>query len=54
MNYKIKSLLYLICFIATAITYYHLSEEKDLEKEAITVENKDTRTEILAGTDYEY
>jgi hypothetical protein len=52
MNYKIKSLLYLLCFIATAMVYNNLSEEKDLEKEAITVENKDARTEILADAEY--
>ena len=54
MNYKIKSLLYLVCFIVMALVYHQLSEDTDSEKEVLAIENAETPKEIVAETDYQY
>lgn len=54
MNYKIKSLLYLICFIATALVYDYLSKDTDTEKERLAIDKSETETEVITATDYQY
>lgn len=57
MNYKIKSLLYLIGFIAMALVYDSLSDDTDSEKKALAIDNIDkteTNTKVITATDYQY
>ncbi|HLT50628.1 MAG TPA: hypothetical protein VKZ93_01660 [Arenibacter sp.] len=57
MNYKIKSLLYLVVFIAMSLVYNQLSEDTDSEKKALAIDNIDnteTDTEVITATDYQY
>lgn len=54
MNYKIKSLLYLICFIAMALVYDQLSEDTESEKKVVAIDNTKTGPETITATDYQY
>lgn len=52
MNYKIKSLIYLICFIASALIYNQLSEARETKKEVVAVDSTQTTPEVITTTDY--
>ena len=55
MNYKIKSSLYLIGFIAMALLYDQLSEEADSKKEVLAAESVETpKEEVIVDLDYQY
>ncbi|MFD2791237.1 hypothetical protein KCTC52924_01899 [Arenibacter antarcticus] len=51
MNYRIKSLVYLIGFITSVLVYSQLQEETDTEKEVLTIESNNV-DDGIANTDY--
>jgi hypothetical protein len=48
MSYKIKSLLYFICFLVSALVYNNLSDNTESNKEIITIEKSKVNIEALA------
>ncbi|WP_157373933.1 hypothetical protein [Arenibacter certesii] len=49
MNYRIKSLFYLIGFVASALICNHLQEESTTEKEALTIESNEKVNNSIAS-----
>ena len=48
MSYKIKSLLYFICFLVSILIYNNLSEDTVTEEELLTTEPSKANVESLA------
>ena len=48
MSYKIKSLLYFICFLVSALVYNNLSNDTSTENEIISTEKSKANIEALA------
>ncbi|MDX1364434.1 hypothetical protein [Arenibacter latericius] len=49
MNYRIKSLFYLIAFVASALICNHLQEDSYNEKEVLTIENNEKVDNTIAS-----
>ena len=43
--YKIRSLIYLTCFITAAVVYYHIEEKELLESSILTSQTADIQAE---------
>ena len=48
MSYKIKSLLYFICFLVSALVYNNLSDDTTTNKDLISTEKSKVNIEALA------
>ncbi|MDO6604984.1 hypothetical protein [Arenibacter palladensis] len=48
MSYKIKSLLYFICFLVSAFVYNNLSDNTEVNKDLISIEKSEVTIEALA------
>jgi len=48
MSYKIKSLLYFICFLVSALVYNNLSDNTEVNKDIISIEKSKVTIEALA------
>ncbi|MCK0191604.1 hypothetical protein [Arenibacter sp. F20364] len=48
MSYKIKSLLYFICFLVSALVYNKLSEDTTTKNDLISIEKSEVNIETLA------
>ena len=48
MPYKIKSILYFICFLISAMVYNNLSDNTETNKDRISVKKSKITTEALA------
>ncbi|SHE76050.1 hypothetical protein SAMN03080594_1011201 [Arenibacter palladensis] len=48
MSYKIKSLLYFICFLVSALVYNNLSDNTEVNKDLISIEKSEVTIEALA------
>lgn len=48
MSYKIKSLLYFICFLISALVYNNLSSDTTSERELISTEKSKANIDALA------
>ncbi|RAJ07969.1 hypothetical protein LV92_03531 [Arenibacter echinorum] len=48
MSYKIKSLLYFICFLVSALVYNNLSDNTEANKELISTDKSKVTIEALA------
>ncbi|MDL5514216.1 hypothetical protein QSE00_20545 [Arenibacter sp. M-2] len=48
MSYKIKSLLYFICFLVSALVYNKLSDNTEVKKDVISTEKSTVTNEALA------
>ncbi|MCM4150948.1 hypothetical protein DHD05_05025 [Arenibacter sp. N53] len=48
MSYKIKSLLYFICFLVSALVYNNLSNDTPTENELISTKKSNANIEALA------
>ena len=48
MSYKIKSLLYFICFLVSVLVYNNLSDNSEVNKDLITNEKSKVTSEALA------
>lgn len=51
MSYKIKSLLYFICFLISAMVYNNLSDNTEDNKDRILVKKSNVTLEALADID---
>jgi hypothetical protein len=52
MNYRIKSLVYLIGFITAALVCNQLQEETDIEKKSLTIESNEKVNQDIASLEY--
>lgn len=49
MSYKIKSLLYFICFLVSALVYNNLTDNTEANKDLILIEKSEVTIEALAS-----
>jgi len=49
MSYKIKSLLYFICFLVSALVYNNLTDNTEANKDLISIEKSEVTIEALAS-----
>lgn len=49
MSYKIKSLLYFICFFVSALVYNNLTDNTEANKDLISIEKSEVTIEALAS-----
>ena len=49
MSYKIKSLLYFICFLVSALVYNNLTDYTEANKDLISIEKPEVTIEALAS-----
>ena len=49
MSYKIKSLLYFICFLVSALVYNNLTDNTEANKDLISIEKPVVTIEALAS-----
>ena len=49
MSYKIKSLLYFICFLVSTLVYNNLTDNTEANKDLISIEKSEVTIEALAS-----
>jgi len=47
--YKIRSLIYLSCFIIAAVVYYHIEQDENFENSFLSAQTADIESEELTS-----
>ncbi|MEO0573270.1 MAG: hypothetical protein AAF039_16300 [Bacteroidota bacterium] len=51
--YKIRSLIYLSCFIIAAVVYYHIEQEENFQNSVLASQTADLQTEDQSSKEVE-